>query len=238
MTLVKDLYDKLAVKTGFPLYTNEFDTPDITRFLLDVLSEALQSTIDSLYISNNILERNDTLITIPNKNLYGIEGVIKSIQIQDERGTCYSSLKYADDVDQNDNNERFGKPVAYVIKNGYLKLLPTPDKEYTIKLCVSTTDLVLSDDDTSRTSIEHIEDSIAGSDKFCDLVVLSACALTFTRCNNPLAQVYRDLYENRLRTFMEHDLGTMEAQRFTNPDAGHYDSMRGLIRDDFRRGWF
>ena len=60
MTLVKDLYDKLAIKTGFPLYTNEFDTPDITRFLLDVLSEALQSTIDSLYISNNILERNDT----------------------------------------------------------------------------------------------------------------------------------------------------------------------------------
>ena len=33
-TLVKDLYNELAVMTGFPLFTSETDTPDTTRFLL------------------------------------------------------------------------------------------------------------------------------------------------------------------------------------------------------------
>lgn len=236
MTLVKDLYDNLALKTGFPPYTNDTDCPDINRFLLEMLSEALKSTIDSLYISNNVLERNDTIITIPNKNLYGLEGSIKSIQLQMKDG--YKDLEYADGVNQNDNNEQFGEPEAYVIKNGYLKLLPTPNKEYTIKVCVSTTDLVLADDDTSRTSIEHIEDSISASDKFCDLVLLKACALTFIRCNNQLGGIYAELYENRLRTFMEHDLGTLEARRYYGYDAGHYNTRDGLIGDDNRRRWF
>ena len=57
MTLVKDMYDSLALKTGYPAYTNDTDCPDINRFLLEMISEGLQGTIDNLYISNNVLER-------------------------------------------------------------------------------------------------------------------------------------------------------------------------------------
>ena len=60
--LVKDMYDRLALITAFPIYTNETDTPEINRFLLEMLSEALQNTIDNLYISNNVLQRNDMTI--------------------------------------------------------------------------------------------------------------------------------------------------------------------------------
>ena len=52
--LVKDLYNRLAINTGFPLYTNETDVPDINRFLLEQLSEALLNIIDNCYICNNI----------------------------------------------------------------------------------------------------------------------------------------------------------------------------------------
>ena len=189
MTLVKDMYDSLALKTGFPVYTNDTDCPDINRFLLEMISEGLQSTIDNLYISNNVLERNDTIKTIPNKNNYGIEGLIKNIQIQGDNG-CYDPLPYDDYANPNDLNEEFGRPESYVIKNGYLKLLPTPDAEYTIKICVSTTDLVMADDDTSRTSVTHINDSIMASDRFCDLVVLKAAGLTFARLQNATAEIY------------------------------------------------
>lgn len=237
MTLVKDMYDSLALKTGFPAYTNDTDCPDINRFLLEMISEGLQSTIDNLYISNNVLERNDTIKTIPNKNNYGIEGLIKNIQIQGDNG-CYDPLPYNDYANPNDLNEEFGRPESYVIKNGYLKLLPTPDAEYTIKTCVSTTDLVMSDDDTSRTSVTHINDSIMASDRFCDLVVLKAVGLTFARLQNATAEIYAGLYEARLKTFLEHDIGTIEAQRGHIRGGGHYDSRLGLIDDEPRNGGY
>lgn len=237
MTLVKDMYDSLALKTGFPVYTNDTDCPDINRFLLEMISEGLQSTIDNLYISNNVLERNDTIKTIPNKNNYGIEGLIKNIQIQGDNG-CYDPLLYNDYANPNDLNEEFGRPESYVIKNGYLKLLPTPDAEYTIKICVSTTDLVMSDDDTSRTSVTHINDSIMASDRFCDLVVLKAAGLTFARLQNATAEIYAGLYEARLKTFLEHDIGTIEAQRGHIRGGGHYDSRFGLIDDEPRNGGY
>ena len=237
MTLVKDMYDSLALKTGFPVYTNDTDCPDINRFLLEMISEGLQSTIDNLYISNNVLERNDTIKTIPNKNNYGIEGLIKNIQIQGDNG-CYDPLPYDDYANPNDLNEEFGRPEAYVIKNGYLRLLPTPDAEYTIKICVSTTDLVMSDDDTSRTSVTHINDSIMASDRFCDLVVLKAAGLTFARLQNATAEIYAGLYEARLKTFLEHDIGTIEAQRGHIRGGGHYDSRFGLIDDEPRNGGY
>ena len=237
MTLVKDMYDSLALKTGFPVYTNDTDCPDINRFLLEMISEGLQSTIDNLYISNNVLERNDTIKTIPNKNNYGIEGLIKNIQIQGDNG-CYDPLPYDDYANPNDLNEEFGRPESYVIKNGYLKLLPTPDAEYTIKICVSTTDLVMSDDDTSRTSVTHINDSIMASDRFCDLVVLKAAGLTFARLQNATAEIYASLYEARLKTFLEHDIGTLEAQRGHIRGGGHYDSRFGLIDDEPRNGGY
>ena len=237
MTLVKDMYDSLALKTGFPVYTNDTDCPDINRFLLEMISEGLQSTIDNLYISNNVLERNDTIKTIPNKNNYGIEGLIKNIQIQWDDG-CYDPLPYDDYANPNDLNEEFGRPESYVIKNGYLKLLPTPDAEYTIKICVSTTDLVMADDDTSRTSVTHINDSIMASDRFCDLVVLKAAGLTFARLQNATAEIYAGLYEARLKTFLEHDIGTIEAQRGHIRGGGHYDSRFGLIDDEPRNGGY
>ena len=237
MTLVKDMYDSLALKTGFPAYTNDTDCPDINRFLLEMISEGLQSTIDNLYISNNVLERNDTIKTIPNKNNYGIEGLIKNIQTQGDNG-CYDPLPYNDYANPNDLNEEFGRPESYVIKNGYLKLLPTPDAEYTIKICVSTTDLVMSDDDTSRTSVTHINDSIMASDRFCDLVVLKAAGLTFARLQNATAEIYAGLYEARLKTFLEHDIGTIEAQRGHIRGGGHYDSRFGLIDDEPRNGGY
>ena len=183
--LVKDMYDRLALITAFPIYTNETDTPEINRFLLEMLSEALQNTIDNLYISNNVLERNDTITTTPNRALYGIEGIIKNIQLIKDDGRAIQ-IRYDDCANPNDvTDEKVGEPRRYVIKNGYLKLLPTPDKAYTIKVCVSTTDLVMADDDTSRTYIRNINDSIMANDRFCNLVIVKAAELIFARLQNP-----------------------------------------------------
>jgi len=250
--LVKDMYDKLALITGFPIYTNDTDAPDINRFLLEMLSEGLQSTIDQLYISNNVLERNDTLYTIEGRNEYGIEGIIKNIQLIDPDTNEVYRLPYNDCANRDSNTYvtesdeestnlvlKTGKPRSYVIKNGYLKLLPCPDKEYILKVCVSTTDLVMADNDASRSSIAHINDSVVASIRFCDLVILKAAALTFARCQNPNVEVYANLYQDRLRTFLEHDLGSLEAQRGYGHNAGHYNTRHGLIDDEYRGGrWY
>lgn len=232
--LVRDLYDRLALITAFPIYTNETDTPEINRFLLEMLSEALQNTIDNLYISNNVLERNDTITTTPDRALYGIEGIIKNIQLVRDNGQAIQ-IRYDDCVNPNDvTDEKVGEPRRYVIKNGYLKLLPTPDKAYTIKVCVSTTDLVMSDDDTSRTYIRSINDSIMANDRFCNLVVVKAAELIFARLQNPNVQIFSRLYEDNLKTFLEHDLKSLEAQRGFIRRAGHYNPERGLLDNDYR----
>ena len=62
--LVKDIYDKVALLTGFPVYTNATDTPETTRFIVEMISQALQNVIGDLYTSNNVLERNDTIIIL------------------------------------------------------------------------------------------------------------------------------------------------------------------------------
>lgn len=232
--LVRDLYDRLALITAFPIYTNETDTPEINRFLLEMLSEALQNTIDNLYISNNVLERNDTITTTPDRALYGIEGIIKNIQLVKDNGQAIQ-IRYDDCVNPNDvTDEKVGEPRRYVIKNGYLKLLPTPDKAYTIKVCVSTTDLVMADDDTSRPYIRSINDSIMANDRFCNLVVVKAAELIFARLQNPNVQIFSRLYENNLKTFLEHDLKSLEAQRGFIRRAGHYNPERGLLDNDYR----
>ena len=233
--LVKDLYDRLALITAFPIYTNETDTPEINRFLLEMLSEALQNTIDNLYISNNVLERNDTITTTPNRALYGIEGIIKNIQLVKDDGRAIQ-IRYDDCANPNDvTDEKVGEPRRYVIKNGYLKLLPTPDKAYTIKVCVSTTDLVMANDDTSRTFVRNINDSIMANDRFCNLVVVKAAELIFARLQNPNVQIFAKLYEDNLKTFLEHDLKSLEAQRGFIRRAGHYNPERGLLDNDYRR---
>lgn len=233
--LVKDMYDRLALITAFPIYTNETDTPEINRFLLEMLSEALQNTIDNLYISNNVLERNDTIVTTPNRELYGIDGIIKNIQLVKDNGHTIQ-IRYDDCINPNNEvDEKVGEPRRYVIKNGYLKLLPTPDKAYTIKVCVSTTDLVMADDDTSRTYIQSINDSILANDRFCNLVITKAAELIFARLQNPNVQIFSRLYTDNLKTFLEHDLKTMEAQRGFIRRAGHYNPERGLLDNDYRR---
>ncbi len=233
--LIKDLYDRLALITAFPVYTNDTDTPETNRFLLEMLSEALQSTIDNLYISNNVLERNDTITTTPHRDLYGIEGIIKNIQLVEDNGRTLQ-VRYDDIANPNDASvEPEGKPRRYVIKNGYLKLLPTPDKAYTIKVCVSTTDLVMADDDSTRTNIQSVNDSILANARFCNLVVTKAAELVFTRLQNANAVLYARLYEDNIKTFMEHDLKTLEAQRGFIRRAGHYNPERGLLDNDYRR---
>lgn len=253
MALVRDLYDRLALMTGFPAYTNDTDTPEITRFLLEMLSEGLQSVIDSLYTANNVLERNDTIITTPYVSKYGISGTIKNIELYN--GKCVKPLPYldrfnphfiskqeiqeeeriasGDTTEQEEPQERkdCGEPVGYVIQDGYLRLVPTPNKAYTVKVCVSTTNLVATDDDTSREYISHINDAILADDKFCNLVVIKSAALTFLRAQNPNVQFYQQLFEDRLKTYMEHDIKSIEAQRGFSRKAGHFDPYRGLLDD-------
>lgn len=231
--LVQDLYDKLATITGFPLYVNETDTPDITRFLLDNLSQALLSVIDNLYLSNNVLERTSTIVTNPNQDLYGIEGVIKNLQLVDGNKKV-KQIPYNDrfnnqEILPTEDGKNMGEPSSYVIKGGYLRLLPIPDKNYTLRMTVSTTDLIMSNDDSLRNTIESIDDTILANNDFCNLVVIKAAVLIFTRCQNNNALLYNSLYEDRLKTFVEHDSGTMEAQRGWIKRAGNYDPRRGLL---------
>lgn len=242
--LVKDLYDRLAIATGFPLYTNETDTPDINRFLLEQLSEALLSTIDNCYICNNVLERTDTITTSKFKDEYGVDGIIKNAQVL-QKGK-YITLKYNQRINPYDEIEHevlevdeeteepikmanTGIPKEYIIRNGYLKLLPMPDDEYTIKLTLSTTDLVSTNNDEYRDRIESVDDSILASNRFCDLVLLKACVLVFTRLQNPNMQYYLQLLDDRMKTFLEHDIGTTELFRGYDRQAGHYDYRGGLL---------
>ena len=228
--LVNDMYDKLALITGFPVYTNATDCPDINRFLLEMLSEGLQSTVDDLYISNNVLERNDTIITNPNNNRYGIDGIVKSLQLIDDKGRVHR-LPYNELAEKDCVKECKGLPRSYVIKKGYLKLIPAPDKEYTLKVCVSTTDLVAADNDIGRSTIEHIDDSVLADNRFCNLVILKAATFVFGRCQNPNAQIYANLYEARLATYLEHDLKTLESCRGFNRGGGHFRTDQGLLGD-------
>lgn len=242
--LVKDLYNRLAIATGFPLYTNETDTPDINRFLLEQLSEALLSTIDDCYICNNVLERTDTITTTKFQDEYGVDGIIKNVQLI--KSGANQTLKYNQLINPYDEIEHevletdsdtgevtkmsnTGIPTEYIIRNGYLKLLPMPADEYTIKLTLSTTDLVSTNNDEFRDRIEDINDSILASNRFCDLVLLKACVLVFTRLQNPNLQYYLQLLEGRMKTFLEHDIGTTELMRGYDRQAGHYDYRKGLL---------
>jgi hypothetical protein len=238
--LVQELYNKLALITGFPSYTNDTDAPEINRFLLEMLSEGLQSTIDNLYISNNILQRDDTIVTQAGVSEYGINGIIKNLQVI--RGDSHRRnyrIPYNDLANPNrdTSDDKAGSPDSYVIRKGYLKLLPTPDKEYVLKVTVSTVDLVLADNDVSKSAITHINDAILADARFCDLVVLKAATFVFLRCQNQNAQLYAQLYEDRLKTYLEHDNKSLEAQRLHIHRAGNYNPSRGLLDDDYFGGF-
>lgn len=229
--LALNLYNKLALITGFPEYTNDTDAPETTRFLLDCLSEGLHSVINNIYMQNNVLERTDTITTKDGIDTYGIEGIIKSILVQD--GARVRKLRYMDDINPNYILEGEGKvrkePEFYTIQKGYLRVFPTPDREYKMQVTVSTTDLVWANDDSSRNTIEDINDALMADNRFCKLVVMRAATIIFARAQNAMAQVYQDLYSDELRDYLEHDLKTFEANRFFDRSAGHFNPERGLL---------
>lgn len=228
---VKDLYDDIAVITGFPKYTNATDTPDINRFILEMINEGVSSLIDVLNTNNNALQKEDRIVTTPGKYMYAFEGIVKHIEITDDKGRIHR-VTYKDNDDfyaTPQTDARRGLPRQYVISNGYIKLLPTPDKVYNIKVITSTNDIVLSDSDVRRSSVSHINDSLMCTQDLANLVKLRTCALIFMRCNSPLTQVYAELANARMKTYTEMDYGSNEAQRGYDRSAGHYDSNRGLL---------
>ena len=233
--LILDAYNKLANLTGFPAYTNATDTPDTTRFLLHILSDALLYTIDSIYISQNVLQRTNTITTKKGQELYVIDGIIKDIYILQSDGTP-KRLPFAEGFDKNTvintgDKDNQHEPVSYCITGGYLRLLPCPDREYTVKVIVSTTSLVWANNDTSRDTIESIDDSIMADTRFCNLVILKAACLLFARLQNANFAVYEDILDKRMRTYIEQDNGTMEAQRGLRRRGGHYNPRKGLLGD-------
>lgn len=229
--LALELYNKLALITGFPEYTNDTDTPDTTRFLLNCLSEGLHSVINNIYMQNNVLERTDTITTTKGIDKYGIEGIIKDILL-DNNGVI-RKLEYMDNVNPNYIPHGEGKverePKGYIIQKGYLRVFPIPDKEYKLHVTVSTENLVWANDDSSRNNIVNINDTVMADNKFCNLIIMRAAVIVLARAQNNLARVYQELYSDELRDYLEHDLKTFEANRFFDRRAGHYDPRRGLI---------
>ena len=231
--LVQNLYNKLALIAGFPVYTNDTDTPETTRFLLDCLSEGLHSVINNIYMQNNVLERTNTIKTTAGVDIYGIDGIIKNIQLVTPAKVI--KLEYMDNVNpdyeipEEQKLKNTKQPTHYIIDKGYLRLYPIPDKSYTLKVTVSTTNLVWANNDSSRDSIEDINDSVMADTKFCKLVVLKAATLIFARAQNNLFTVYSKLYNDELRDYLERDLKTFESNRFLDRNAGHFRTDRGLL---------
>lgn len=233
MAHVIDMYNKLALITGFPEYTNETDTPDTTRFLLNCLSEGLHSVINNIYIQNNVLERTDTIVTTKGKELYGIEGIIKDVLLVDANNQTVRKLRYMDNVNPNfiptGEASVQKEPEGYLIQKGYLRVFPVPDRAYILKVTVSTSDLVWANDDSSRTNIESIYDTVMADNRFCGIVVMRAAVIALTRAKNALAQTYSQLARDELNDYLEHDFKSLEADRFFDRRAGHYNPRRGLL---------
>lgn len=229
--LVKDIYNIVANNCGFPFYTSAGDTPETTAFLLNRISEGLLNTVDRLYLSNNIRERTQRIITTPQVDRYSINGIIKNAQIK--VNGKYEKLPFIEGVDQHTvqdkSLEACAKPDGYVIEGGYLKLIKAPDKEYEILLTISTNDFVLADDNTSRVSVRSVNDIIVGDELFADLVIAKSTQFIMLRLNNPLAGIYEQIFERRMATFLENDSGTMEAQRLNKKNFGHFNPGRGLL---------
>lgn len=231
--LVKELYNKLALLTGFPMYTNDTDTPDITRTLLMYLSLGLHSVIDSLYIQNNVLERQDTIKVSKGQQEVGVEGIIKLLQLVDNGKTF--NLPYLNNFNQDtflteeEKAKNTKKPYGYTIRKGYVRLFPIPDKDYTLKVTVSTTDLIAKNDDSSSEEIDNINDAIMADNKFCELVVLRSAMLLLARANNAAAEIIAGTFRERFNNYIEHDLKTTQGNRFFDRNAGHFRIDRGLL---------
>lgn len=228
---VKDLYDKVAVACGFPTYTNDTDTPDITRFILEMISEGLHSTIDVISANNAALNLRNEITAMPGEDTYAIDGIIKHIELVDVNGRTYR-LRYADNIDfmrTKDVNDKPGMPKFYAVNNGYLRLYPTPDKEYTVRMELSSHDLVLANNDVYKSSVTDINDSIIGDREFEAVIGYRTIALLLVRCQSVNAKFYTELGNARLLSYIEKTYGSNEAQRGYDRNAGHYNSQRGLL---------
>lgn len=228
---VEDLYNKVATITGFPLYSSPTDTPEITRFLLEMISEGLHNVIQNLYINNNALQRTDEIVTTQGVQEYGVEGIVRYVELMHPSGKV-TRIPYADEINPlhtTDENAPKGEPKVYTINKNYLKLYPIPNKEYKIKVILSSDDLVLANNDTFKKSVTSIDDSIIGSQDFENCIKLRTAALIFIRCNSILAQTYAELAQSTLKSYIEKDYGSNEAQRGFKRRAGHYDPKRGLL---------
>lgn len=228
---VEDIYNDVAIACGFPTYTNDTDTPDITRFLLQMISDGLTTVIDQLSTNNAALNLENKIVTIKGQDKYAVDGIIKHIEIKPDGGEV-RRLFYADNIDfmrTRGSKDPLGIPRMYVIDNGYLRLFPCPDKAYPIRMQLSTDDLVLADNDVYKKVVTHINDSIIGTVDFGTLVKLKTIAFVLMRCQSPNAKVYAELANSKMNTFIEKTYGSNEAARGFDRSAGHYNARRGLL---------
>lgn len=227
---VKDIYDRVAVACGFPTYTNDTDTPDTTRFILEMISEGVQSTIDILTTNNACLDVKEEIVTLPDVDTYSTTGIVKHIELLNDgviRRLPYNNS--ADFLRTNDSRSPKGIPTSYAIDNGYVRLFPIPDKNYKLILRLSTDDLVLSDNDVSRSYVEHINDSIIATQELGVLITLRTITLILLRCQSPNARIYSELQKARFNTFLERDYMSNESKRMFNGYTGHYNPDKGLL---------
>ncbi|MCM1324133.1 MAG: hypothetical protein NC218_08220 [Acetobacter sp.] len=228
---VKELYNEVAVATGFPTYTNDTDTPDITRFLLEMISEGLHSTLDLISTNANTVQRENRIITIPGQDKYSVDGIVKHLELIDDRGRIHR-IPYNDMADPMrtlDKKVDKGMPRSYVISGGYIKLMPIPEKKYELRAVLSSSDLVLSNNDTYKNRVTDIEDVIIGTQDFATCVKMRTIALLLMRCMSPQAQIYSGLSIERVKSYIEKDIGSVEGNRGMRRSGGHYDVRRGLL---------
>lgn len=228
---VLDLYNDIATITGFPRYVDDSVAQDTTLFLFEVITEALHNILDNISTNNATMERTDIISTIDGVDTYSIAGIIKEAEVIDADGKNYR-LPYNNNIDFNRTKqptEKEGKPECYVIKNSRIRLFPTPDKTYKIKLTLSSKDIIVANNDIYRTSIRDINDQIIGTEEFATVIKLRAAALIFARCNNSITAYYSTLAKDRLKSYIERTYGSNEAIRLDNRNAGHFNVRRGLL---------
>lgn len=230
---VKELYNRIAIITGFPIYEYAEATPETTRFLLEMITEGLSTVLANIYNSNSTKERTDNIKTIKGQDMYALQGLVKYAEVIDaDENHRVTRLPFGDNTEfhrTKEPHEPEGKPRYYVISNNYLRLFPTPDKEYTIKLVMSSDDIILSADDSYTHIVSDIDDRIIGSKNFEEVVKLKTAALILARCNNPSAQLYNQLATEKLQNYVEETRGTTQGARFRDLRNGNYNPRRGLL---------
>lgn len=230
---VKELYNDIATATGFPQYSNTTDTPDITRFMFEMITEGLNSTLDLLSTNSATGERVDVFATIPGQDRYNVAGMVKHLEVKDPTTGRYNRVFYSDTADTmaatNEDEIKRGFPRAYVISGGSIKLFPVPDDIYEMRTVLYSNHIILADDDTYKNKVTSINDVIIGTADFEQLIKLRIIALILIRCASSQAQIYSSLAQERIKTYIEKASGSNEPNRNLRRSGGHYDVRRGLL---------